>query len=162
MRFYIACRYFFLLFSSIYAYFLQFKSEFGNKEFRIWAIVSSQSCFCWQYRASPFLAAKNINLISMLTIWWRPCVESSPVLLEKGVCYDQSFSWQNSISLCPASFFTPRPNLPVTSGVSWLPTFAFQSLIMKRASFLGVSSKRSCRSSYNHSPSASSALLVGA
>ena len=41
----------------------------------------------------------------------------------------------------------PRPNLPVTSGVSWLPTFAFQSLIMKRASFLGVSSKRSCRSS---------------
>ena len=28
----------------------------------------------------------------------------------------------NSISLCPASFCTPRPNLPVTSGVSWLPT----------------------------------------
>ena len=28
------------------------------------------------------------------------------------------FSWQNSISLCPASFCTPRPNLPVTPGVS--------------------------------------------
>ena len=38
-----------------------------------------------------------------------------------------------------------RPNLPVTPGVSWLPTFAFQSLIMKRKSFLGVSSKRSWR-----------------
>ena len=25
-----------------------------------------------------------------------------------------AFSWQNSISLCPASFCTPRPNLPVT------------------------------------------------
>ena len=25
-----------------------------------------------------------------------------------------AFSWQNSISLCPASFHTPRPNLPVT------------------------------------------------
>ena len=25
----------------------------------------------------------------MLTIWWCPCVESSPVLLEEGVCYDQ-------------------------------------------------------------------------
>ena len=25
-----------------------------------------------------------------------------------------AFSWQNSISLCPASFRTPRPNLPVT------------------------------------------------
>jgi len=42
-----------------------------------------------------------------------------------------AFSWQNSISLCPASFCTPRPNLPVTPGVSWLPTFAFQSPIMK-------------------------------
>ena len=55
------------------------------------------------------------------------------------------FFWQNSISLCPASFCTPRPNLLVTPGVSSLPTFAFQSPIMKRTSFLGVSSKRSCR-----------------
>ena len=39
------------------------------------------------------------------------------------------------ISLCPASFCTPRPNLPVTPGVSWLPTFAFQFPIMKRTSF---------------------------
>ena len=49
-----------------------------------------------------------------------------------------AFSWQNSIniSLCPASFHIPRPNLPVTPGVSSLPTFAFQSPIMKRTSFL--------------------------
>ena len=71
------------------------------------------------------------------------------------------FSWQNSISLCPASFCTPRANLPVTPGVSWLPSVAFQSPIMKRTSFLSISSRRSCRSSYNHSTSASSALLVG-
>ena len=32
-----------------------------------------------------------------------------------------------SVSLCPVSFCTPRPNLPVTPGISWLPTFAFQS-----------------------------------
>ena len=32
-------------------------------------------------------------------------------------------SWQNSITLCPTSFCTPRPNLPVTPGVSWLPTY---------------------------------------
>ena len=64
-----------------------FKSEFGNKEFMIQATVSSRSCFCWLYRASPSLAAKNIiNLISVLTIWWCPCVESSLVLLEEGVC----------------------------------------------------------------------------
>ena len=133
----------------------------------IWATVSSQSCFCSLYRASPPLTEKNIiNLISVLTIWWCPCVESSLVLLEEGVCYDQCIfltsALKNSISLCPASFRIPRPNLPVTPGVSWLPTFAFQSPIMKRTSFWGVSSKRSCRSSKNHSTSASLALVVGA
>ena len=29
-----------------------------------------------------------------------------------------AFSWQNFISLCPASFRIPRPNVPVTPGVS--------------------------------------------
>ena len=48
------------------------------------------------------------------------------------------FSWQNSVSLSPASFCAPRPNLPVTPGVSRLPIFAFQSPIMKRTSFWGV------------------------
>ena len=43
-----------------------------------------------------------------------------------------------NLSLCPASFRISRPNLPVTPGVSWLLTFAFQSPIMKRTSFLGV------------------------
>ena len=47
-----------------------------------------------------------------------------------------ALSWQNSISLCPASFCTPRPNLPVTPGVSWLPTFVFQSPITKRTKSL--------------------------
>ena len=56
-----------------------------------------------------------------------------------------AFSWQNSVSLCPASFHIPRPNLSVTPGVSGLLTFAFQSTIMKRTSFLGVNSRRSCR-----------------
>ena len=56
----------------------------------IWATVSSRSCFCWLYRDSLSLAAKNIIiLISVLTIWWCPRVELSLVLLEKKVCYDQ-------------------------------------------------------------------------
>ena len=71
------------------------------------------------------------------------------------------FFWQNSDSLFPASFCTPRPNLPVTWDISWLPTFAFQSPMMKMTSFLGVSSRRSYRSSWNHSTSAASALLFG-
>ena len=111
----------------------------------IWATVSSQSCFYWLYRASPSLTAKNIiNLILGLTIWWWPCVESSLVLLKRGSLLWPVCSLEKTISLCPASFCTPRPNLPVTPGVSWLPTFAFQFPIMNRTYFLGVSSRRSC------------------
>ena len=32
---------------------------------------------------------QRISLISSLTIWWCPCVESSLVLLEEGACYDE-------------------------------------------------------------------------
>ena len=55
--------------------------------------------------------------------------------------------WQNFINLCPASFCTQMPNLPVTPGVSWLSAFAFQLPIVKRTSFFGVSSERSYTSS---------------
>ena len=47
-----------------FPYFLQFKPEFCNMELIIWATVSSRSCFCWLYWASPSSATKNIvNLI---------------------------------------------------------------------------------------------------
>ena len=69
---------------------LQFQSEFGNEEFMIWATVSSWSCFCWLYRAYPPSTVKNIiNLVSIMTTWWCPCVESSLVLLVEDVWYDQ-------------------------------------------------------------------------
>ena len=146
-----------------FLHFLQFQSDFGNKGFMIWAIVSSQSYFCWLCIASPSLAAKNIiNLILVLVILWCSRVESCLVLLEECVCYDQCIFLQNCISLCPASSHTWKPNLPVTPGISWLPIFAFQSPIMKRTSFLGICSTRSYRSSWNCSISASSALLVRA
>ena len=57
------------------------------------------------------------------------------MLLEEGVCYDQYILLAKSVSLCPASFCTPRPNLPITPGISRLPTFAFQSPMMKRTFF---------------------------
>ena len=117
----------------------------------IWATVSSWSYFCWLYRASPSLAAKNkINLISVLTIWWCAC---APVSLEKGVCYDQPVLTKHAKSLTKLLAFallycSPKPNLLITSGISLLPTFAIQSPIMERTSFFGVSSRRSCSSSY--------------
>ena len=47
-----------------------------------------------------------------------------------------AFSWQNSISLCPASFRIPRPNLPVRSWtVLWRPTRPFRTNTPKRCPF---------------------------
>ena len=46
------------------------------------------------------------------------------------------FSWQNSISICPASFCIPRPNLPVTQGISWLPILHSNPLWWKGHIFL--------------------------
>ena len=43
-----------------------------------------------------------------------------------------------TLNLCPASFCSPRPNLPVIPGISCLPTFAFQSSMMTRTSYFGV------------------------
>ena len=137
----------------------------------IWATISSRPCFCWLYRTSSFLAAKNvINLISVLAIWWCPHLQSSLVLFEEGVCYDQCIllankqtnKKKNSVSVCSASFYIPRQNLPVIPGISWLPTFAYQSPMMKMTSFFGIISRRFGKSSWNHSTSTSSALMVGA
>ena len=99
----------------------------------IWATVNSRSCFCWLCRTSPSSAAKNIiNLILVLTIWWCPCVEPSLRCWKRVFAMTCVFFWCNSLMVCPASFCTPTPNLSATSGVSWLPTFVFQSPMMKR------------------------------
>ena len=68
----------------------------------IWATVSSRWFFYWLYRASPSLTIKTIiNLILVLTIWWCPCVESSLVLLEEGVFYDQCILLATLFQLLP-------------------------------------------------------------
>ena len=73
------------------------------------------------------LAAKNIiNLILVLIILWCLCVDSSLVLLEDSVCYDQIISWENSISLFPA-FFNLSLNLAIRS--SWSEPLSAPSLV---------------------------------
>ena len=70
--------------SSGFCYFLEFKSEFGNKELMIWPTVSSQSCFCWLYRAYPSLAVKNkINMIWYWHLVMSICRVFSWVVEEK-------------------------------------------------------------------------------
>ena len=109
----------------------------------IWATVSSQPCFCWLYRASPSLAAKNIiSLILVLAIWWCSCVESSLVLLKESVCYDQYILLAKLLAFALFILYS-KANLPITSSISWLPTFTFQSPMMERISFFVVSSRRS-------------------
>ena len=103
----------------------------------IWATVSPWSCFCWLYGASPSLAAKNIiNLILVLTIWWCPCVESSLVLLE-----DQLLCLLWPVQSLGKTLLAFALLHFVLQGQIYLllPTFAFQSPIMKRTSFLGIS-----------------------
>ena len=100
----------------------------------IWTTVSSWSCFCGHIEFSIFGCKEYDQSDFGIDIWCCLCVESSFMLLEDGVCYLPS----HSVSLCPASFCTPRPTLPVTPGISWLPNFAFQYPIMKRTSFFWV------------------------
>ena len=99
----------------------------------IWATVSSWSCFCWLYRASPFCLER------IQSIWFR-CLPSGDVRVKRLLlcCWKRvfamtsAFSWQNSISFCPALFHTPRPNLPVTPRCFLTSYFAFKSPLMKR------------------------------
>ena len=51
-------------------------------------------------------------------------------------------SLSKTVSFCLASFCTPWPNLPVTPGISWLHTFAFQSPMIKRTHFFCVSCRK--------------------
>ena len=44
-----------------FPYCLQFKSEFGNKEFMIWAIVSSKSCFLLTVLSFSIFGCKEYN-----------------------------------------------------------------------------------------------------
>ena len=125
----------------VFPIFFQFKSEFGNKEFMIWATVSSWSCglvFADSIGLLHLWLQKNlISLISVLTIWWYPCVEASLVLLEEGVPYEQCLLLANIFLATFMLHFVPwRPNLPFTPDISWLPTFTFQSCIRKNKSFL--------------------------
>ena len=83
------------------------------------------------------------------------------MLFKEGVCYDQCILLAKLFaSLLPAHFVL-QGQICLLLQVSRLSTFAFHSP-MKRTSFLGISSRRSCRSSQNHSTSASSVLLVEA
>ena len=125
----------------------------------IWATVSSWSCFSWLCRASLSSAAKNmINLISVLTIWWCPYVDSFLALLEEGICYQcvllPKLCWP-----LPCFILYSKAKLTCFSRYLLTSCFCIPVPYDEKDIIFGISS-RSCRSSYNQSTLASSASVV--
>ena len=90
----------------------------------------------------------------MLTIWWCPCVAASCVLGRGYLLWPVHSLGKNLLAFAWLHSVLQGQICLLTSGVSWLPTFAFLSHSMKRTSLLGVNSTRSYRSSQNRSTSA--------
>ena len=105
-----------------------------------WATVRSWPCFCWLYRASPSLAAKNIiNLILVLTIWWCSCVESSLVLLQEGVCYNQCILLENLYQPLPCFILYSKDKFAYYSRYFLTSYFCIPVLYNEKDIFFGVS-----------------------
>ena len=96
------------------------------------ATVSFWYCFCWLYWAAPSLTAKDIiNLISILTRYLlMPMCSVISCVVRRGCLLWLVCSFGKTVSLCPASFCTPRSNVPVTPVLSWIPTFAWKELLL--------------------------------
>ena len=118
----------------------------------VWCIVSSRSCFCRLCRASPSLGAKNIiNLI--LVLMMSTCKVISCIVGRASLLWPVC-SLGITVSFCLASFYTPRPHLPVTPGYLLTSNFCIPVPYDEKDIFFfffGVSSRRPCRSSENHS-----------
>ena len=101
--------------------------------------ISSVWFHCWQ--------SGDVHVYSLLLCCWSE-VQSSLVVVWRGcLLWPVCSLGKTLLALALLHSVLQKPNLPVTPGVSWLPTFAFQSPIMKRTFLGGVSSKRPCRSS---------------
>ena len=70
------------------------------------------------------------HLISVLIIWWCPCVESSFVLLEEGVCYDQCVLLAKLCYSLPCFILYCRAKLACYSSYLLTSYFSFQSPLM--------------------------------
>ena len=93
-----------------------------------------------EYNQSDFAIDHLVMSMSMCKV--ISCVVGKGCLL-----LTSTFSWQNSVSLCPASFCISRPNLPVTSDIFLTSYFCVPVPYDEKDIFFGVSSRRSWRSS---------------
>ena len=76
------------------------------------------------------------------------------------VCWLRELFGKTPVSLCPISSWTPRANLAVTPGICSHPKLDSSTLQWIR--YIGISSRKPCRSSENISTSVSLRLVFGA
>ena len=76
-----------------------------------------------------FVELLHLRMQRMQSIWfwYWPFVDIHIIsgVVGKGCLVWPQYSLDKTVSFCPVLFCTPRPNLPVIPGISWLPTFAF-------------------------------------
>ena len=146
----------------------------------IFATVSSRSCFCWLYTASPSLASQNvINLIfgigqlvmSMYKViscvvekgyllWQMNCLGRIQLALPHFILFSKAkltcySGYLFSLTLSQLSYFG-------ASGYLLTSYFRIPIPYEEKDIFYCASFRSSCRSSWNHSTSASLAFVFGA
>ena len=97
----------------------------------IWATVSSRSCFCWLYRSSLSLAAKNIiNLILIFSIW----LTVTKIMVIFNTLIFWTFIWVESDL---HTTFAILENMTLTIYLNWwiLHIYVFFSLLISIFSF---------------------------
>ena len=79
-----------------------------NKELMMWATISSRFYFSWLHRTSPILTAENvISMISVLTIWWCPCIRSS---LVKNKCRKAKWLPEEALKIAEKEIWKTKQN----------------------------------------------------
>ena len=129
--------------ASGFLYFLHFKSGFCNElqwspSLFLLTVYSFSIFSCKEYNNQSGFDIDHLVMSMCRVISW---------LFEEGVCYDQCVLLTKLLTFIPLHFVLQGQTCLLLQVISWLTTFAFQFPMMKMTSFIGVSSRRSCRSS---------------
>ena len=157
-----------IAFSGGFPYFLQFKSEFCNKDFMTWATVSTWSCFFLILQSLFIFGYKEYNqsdfsidhlVMSMCSVIYcvvgRGCMLWPVCPLGKTLLAFALLHFILQGQTCLLLHISLDFLLLHSSPLWWKIHVFFWGR------GVGVSSRRSCRSSQNHSASASLLLVVG-
>ena len=121
---------------------------FGNKEFIIWATVSSWSPFWWLYRASLSSAAKNIiNPIFTIDHLVMSMCRVVSFVVVRGLLLWPAHSLCRTLLSLALLHFVLQGQTCLSHQVSLNFLLLHSSSLRWKGHLFGVSSKKSCRSS---------------